>query len=204
MNTKYFTLLAIVSIIMVQSSCKKVTEVTTIPTVEEVKEEATAKVVKMSKVEEETEEEQDSILLGFQKRGVLEMDPYDFWFAEAYEEHTLDTLTINTIKEELATTDITVVMGTWCEDSQREIPALFKILDLAGIQPSDITMIAVSEEKDTPEKIEEKFKVTNVPSIILSKDGKEVGRIVEYPLESLEKDIAKILSDEEYKHAYEE
>jgi len=65
-------------------------------------------------------------------------------------------------------------------------------------------MIAVSEEKDTPEKIEEKFKVTNVPSIILSKDGKEVGRIVEYPLESLEKDMAKILSDEEYKHAYEE
>ena len=200
MNTKYFTLLAIVSIIMVQLSCKKVIEETTTPTVEEVKEEATAKVVKMTEVEEV----QDSILLGFQKRGALEIDPYDLWFTEAYEEHTLDTLTINTIKEELATTDITVVMGTWCEDSHREIPALFKILDLAGIQSDDITMIAVSEEKDTPEKVEKKFNVTNVPSIILSKDGNEVGRIVEYPLESLEKDMAKILSDEEYKHAYEE
>ena len=36
------------------------------------------------------------------------------------------------------------------------------------------------------------------------KDDQELGRMVEYPLESLEKDMVKILSGEDYKHAYAE
>jgi hypothetical protein len=43
-----------------------------------------------------------------------------------------------------------------------------------------------------------------VPTFIFMKDGQELGRIVEYPLESLEKDMAKILSGVDYKHAYAE
>ena len=33
-------------------------------------------------------------------------------------------------------------------------------------------------------------------------DNTEVNRIVEFPKESLESDILKILNDEDYKHAY--
>ncbi len=144
------------------------------------------------------------ILLGVHKRQALEAAPYDQWFNTSYKEHTLDTATISTIKGDLAAADITVYMGTWCEDSQRETPAFYKILDLAGIASKQVKLITVSEDKDTPEGLEKGQNITNVPTIILSKNGEEMGRIVEYPLESLEKDMAKILSGQEYKHAYSE
>jgi len=154
--------------------------------------------------EEIIEEIEVPVLLGVQKRATLEASPYDSWFNENYKQHTLDTATIHTIKGELAATDILVFMGTWCEDSQRETPAFYKILDLAGIDASAVKLITVSEDKDTPEGLEEGLEITNVPTIILSKGGKELGRIVEYPIESLERDLAKILSGQEYKHAYAE
>ena len=34
------------------------------------------------------------------------------------------------------------------------------------------------------------------------KNGKEINRIVEFPIETIEKDIYKILSGNEYKNAY--
>lgn len=154
--------------------------------------------------EESIEEAEAPILLGVQKRVALETSPYDTWFSENYKQHTLDTATIETIKGDLADSDITLFMGTWCEDSQRESPAFYKILDLAGIDASTVKLITVSEDKDTPEGLEEGQNITNVPTFIFSKDGEELGRIVEYPLESLEKDMEKILSGQEYKHAYAE
>lgn len=160
----------------------------------------------VSSVEEEatSPEEEAPILLGIQERASLEAAPYTSWFEESYKQHTLDTLTINEVKEELAATDITIFMGTWCEDSQRETPAFYKILDLAGINSDTIKLITVSEDKDTPDGLEKGMNITNVPTIIFAKDGEELGRIVEYPIESLEKDLQKILSGAEYKHAYAE
>lgn len=177
------------------ASCKMNTKEET-PKIEEITEVAAS--------EEATEEADAPVLLGVQQRSVLEASPYDTWFKESYKEHTLDTATIASMKDALAATDITLFMGTWCEDSQRETPAFYKILDLAGIEASTVKLITVSEDKDTPEGLEEGLDITNVPTIILAKEGKELGRIVEYPVESLEKDLAKILSGQEYKHAYAE
>ena len=44
--------------------------------------------------------------------------------------------------------------------------------------------------------------ITNTPTIIFNLDNIEVNRIVEFPMESLESDILKILNDEDYKHVY--
>lgn len=178
--------------------------VTTISCKMNSKEETTPETVAETTTEVALDENGVPIIVGIQKRMALETAPYDTWFKSAYKEHTLDTVTINSIKQDLAQTDITVYMGTWCEDSQRETPAFYKILDLAGIEANTIKLITVSEDKDTPDGLEKGMNITNVPTIILSKKGEELGRIVEYPIESLEKDIAKILSGEEYKHAYAE
>lgn len=198
MKNKFHLTLPLLLLLGFTVSCKMNTK-------EGAKEENTVTAEEQITEEGITEEEtEDPILLGIQKRNTLETTPYNTWFTEAYKEHTLDTVTINNIKEDLASTDITVFMGTWCEDSQRETPAFYKILDLAGIDASKVKLITVSEDKDTPEGLEEGQNITNVPTIILSKEGSELGRIVEYPIESLEKDMAKILSGQEYKHAYAE
>ena len=146
----------------------------------------------------------DPIILGKQERATLEGEPYNRWFDLNYKEHTLDSLTIDAIKGQLAQTEITVFMGTWCEDSQLQVPSFFKVLDLAGIPASSINLITVNEDKDQPEELVAGQDIAYVPTLIFKQEGKELGRIVEYPIESLEKDMQKILNGEDYEHAYEE
>ena len=65
-------------------------------------------------------------------------------------------------------------------------------------------MITVNRSKKTSDNLQEGFDIIRVPTFIFFKDGKEIGRFVEYPRESVEADILKIVSGEPYKHSYEE
>lgn len=150
----------------------------------------------------QSETQDNPILLGVQNRDKLEDEPYNTWFMTSYKDHTLDTETLPAVKAGLKDVRMTIFMGTWCEDSQREVPAMYKILDEVDYESNTIRLITVSEEKTTPEGLEQGKEITNVPTFLFMKDGQELGRIVEYPLESLEKDMAKILTGQPYKHAY--
>ncbi|MCB0453288.1 MAG: thioredoxin family protein [Aequorivita sp.] len=148
---------------------------------------------------------EDSImLLGKANRNGFQMDAFKDWFNNGYEGYKVDTETVEKLKQLLKDVDITVFMGTWCEDSQRETPHFYKILDAANFDGLKLTLITVSEEKTTPQGFEDGKNITNVPTLIFYKNDKELGRIVEYPIESLEKDMFAILSGKDYKHAYAE
>ena len=70
--------------------------------------------------------------------------------------------------------------GTWCEDTQFIIPRFFKLQEISGFPDKGISFFGVNRTKETLGNITAAFKITNVPTIIVMKDGKEVGRIVEY------------------------
>jgi thiol-disulfide isomerase/thioredoxin len=144
------------------------------------------------------------MLLGKANRKGFQMDAFKSWFNTGYENYKVDSETLEKLKPFLKDATITVFMGTWCEDSQRETPHFYKILDEANFDESKLTLITVSDEKTTPQGFEEGKNITNVPTFIFYKNDKELGRIVEYPIESLEKDMLAILSGKEYKHAYAE
>lgn len=148
---------------------------------------------------------EDSVmLLGKANRKGFQMDAFKDWFNAGYEGYSVDSETVEKLKPLLKDVEITVFMGTWCEDSQRETPHFYKILDEANFDESKLTLITVSDEKTTPQGFEDGKNITNVPTLIFYKNDKELGRIVEYPIESLEKDMLAILSGKEYKHAYAE
>ena len=148
--------------------------------------------------------EESIMLLGKANRKGFQMDAFKDWFNTGYTDYKVDSETLNQVNPLLKDVTITVFMGTWCEDSQRETPHFYKILDAANFDESKLTLITVSEEKTTPQGFEEGKNITNVPTIIFYKNEKELGRIVEYPIENLEKDMLAILSGKEYKHAYAE
>ena len=56
-----------------------------------------------------------------------------------------------------------------------------------------LTLIGVSREKKGLSNEAEGLDIEFVPTFIFYKDGKEIGRIVETPAESLEKDLLKIV-----------
>lgn len=150
------------------------------------------------------EEDGGEMLLGRIDREGLEQEPFGTWFSENYEAHVMDTLTVEKIDTLLSEVKIKIYLGSWCEDSQREVPALYKILDHLDFDYSKMELIAMTHDKDTPQNFEEDMNIEYIPSIIFYKDGIEMDRIVEYTQITLEKDMETILSGEDYIHAYEE
>ena len=144
------------------------------------------------------------MLLGKTNREGLSQESFHLWFHENLEAHQIDTATIEKIKPLLKNITIKTFMGTWCSDSQREVPALYKILDAANFDFTNLEVIAVSHEKETPNHLEKGLDIQYVPTFIFYKNEKEIGRYVELAQETLEKDMLAILNETGYKHSYEE
>lgn len=93
-----------------------------------------------------------------------------------------------------ANTRLVVFGGTWCEDSHFILPKFFKWQEQANFPDANISFFAVDRNKKTIGGITDAFKVTNVPTIIVMKDGKEVGRVVEYgKTGQWDKELAELL-----------
>ena len=151
-----------------------------------------------------TNQDEEEMLIGIISCKDLEQGIYNEWFVENFNDHTVDTKTINKLKPLLNDVFIQVFMGTWCSDSQREIPALHKILETADFDENNMEIIAVNRDKTTPNGLEKGMDIQYVPTLIFYKNKKELGRIVEMPVETLEKDMLAILSGKPYKHSYQE
>lgn len=146
---------------------------------------------------------QNGVLVGKQNRSALEQEPFRKWFNRNFEKYKVDTKTIEEIKPLLEGIKIKAFMGTWCGDSKRETPTFYKILDTANFDYSNFELITVDRSKSTPDALEKDMNIIRVPTFIFYKEGKELGRYVEYPRKSLEKDMLAILSQSGYKHSYE-
>lgn len=153
-----------------------------------------------------TPEGKTPYLLGKIDKTGLESEGYSKWFTPNFNNYSPDAELVSAIKPLLKDYKITVFMGTWCGDSKREVPRLYKILEATDFPTKKLTTVALSKEKETykesPQHEEEGLNIVRVPTIIFFKDDKEVNRIIESPKESLEKDILNIITKNTYKSNY--
>ncbi|MGZ5444857.1 MAG: TlpA family protein disulfide reductase [Thermoanaerobaculia bacterium] len=90
---------------------------------------------------------------------------------------------------------VTVFFGTWCHASRQEVPQFLKILDvLEGQTPFAFEFFGVDEEKQQPAAQVQSNQIWFLPTFIVSRNGREVGRIVEQPARTLEKDLLRLLN----------
>jgi len=148
----------------------------------------------------------NDMLLGKCTRSALLQAPFVNWFKPNYDSYVVDSATCNFVKPLLAGKSVMIFMGTWCGDSRREVPRLLKMLDCCGFKDKDITLIMVSNKdslyKKSPQHEEAGRNIVRVPTIIVEQKGMEVGRIVEFPKVSLEKDMLSILRKDNYQPNY--
>ena len=133
----------------------------------------------------------------------LKTSPITPWFNLEYDRININPKWIKEIQPFLKGVKIKLFMGTWCEDSQRELPHFFKLLDALEFDQNNLKMYAMSEEKTTPLNFEKGLDIFNIPTIIFFKNGQEMNRFVEFPVNSLESDIEKIVKGVAYSHSYE-
>ena len=89
-------------------------------------------------------------------------------------------------------TSVLLFFGSWCHDSEREVPRLLKLLETAGLSEDQLTLIALDYRKREPEGRAVEFNVRYTPTAIFMRDGVEVGRMVERPATTLHEEILKI------------
>jgi len=134
--------------------------------------------------------------------GELNIDQLKVYIKDWSSNYNANSDILTQIKPLIKKRDIVLIMGTWCEDSEREIPAFIKILEAINYDTTKMRIIAVDEEKTTPNFIEKDYELINIPTIIFYDNKNEINRIVEFPIKSIEEDILDILSGKSYKHAY--
>ncbi|WP_278353061.1 TlpA family protein disulfide reductase [Chryseobacterium gleum] len=147
-------------------------------------------------VNREVETQNDGkMLLGNQLKEQFLKAPYADWYVKEHDEYTLDQKAVSELKKEkIGSYDIIVFMGTWCEDSHRDFPRLMKILEAVNYPENKLTIIAVNRKKESPTGDESLYNLQKVPTIILKRYGKEVGRIIEMPTTGyIERDLVQIL-----------
>jgi thiol-disulfide isomerase/thioredoxin len=133
------------------------------------------------------------VLVGICDRDAFKDTSFAWWFNSEYENYDVDKETLANIKMDNEFHSITIVMGTWCSDSRREVPRFYKILDFLKFPSEKVKLIMVDRKKGAAEVDISSLKIELVPTIIFYNDGLEIGRIIESPKESLEKDLAAIL-----------
>ncbi|WP_170827502.1 thioredoxin family protein [Roseivirga sp. 4D4] len=155
---------------------------------------ATSAQEKQYNVETESVSEYvDKILNGPISKEGLQKLPYKVWFNTNYKTYIVDTETLKNIKRrQLKGLRILVFMGTWCHDSNREIPRLMRVCEELGIY-DQLELYGVDVNKKSRLGKEKDYNVRKTPTIIFMRDGVEIARILEEPEISFEQDLEKIL-----------
>jgi thiol-disulfide isomerase/thioredoxin len=143
----------------------------------------------------------DSVHAGFKVyKGIvtkddLQKDTTFKWYAANQKWYTPQSAAVEAMKAKKDSIELLVYMGTWCEDSHVIIPQLYKLADAAGYDDKKITLIGTDRYKKTLSHLSEALHVNNVPTIIVLKKGKELGRVIEYGKYGLfDKELAEILN----------
>ncbi len=115
-------------------------------------------------------------------------------FRAAYEQYQPTSAEITAIKS-LSGKSLLVLFGTWCHDSEREVPRLLKLIDLSGVELKSLSLHGINYNKQEPSNLHRQYDLMFSPTIILLQGEVELGRVVEKPMTSLGEDLASFVSD---------
>jgi thiol-disulfide isomerase/thioredoxin len=133
------------------------------------------------------------VLIDYCNRTGLESGEFGTYYKLEYDDYQLNDSLVKLISEKINGVKITIVFGSWCSDSEQQVPRFYKLLDHAGYDDSQLKIIAVNRQKKAEEVDITDLQIEFVPTFIIYENGKELGRIVETPYDTLEEDLWKII-----------
>jgi hypothetical protein len=102
---------------------------------------------------------------------------------------------VNRLKAISEPVTLQVVMATWCGDSRQHVPRLLKSIALADNPNITVQLTGIGPEFDDPMQVIGGMNITNVPTVIVQREGREVGRFVETPSgATVEDDVCDIVA----------
>ena len=135
----------------------------------------------------------EKMLIGYCNLKGLQKGMYGAYFNSQFDIYNPNESVIKKLSDKIDDYEITVVLATWCIDSKREVPRLYKVLTDAGYNEKRVKVIAVDRNKEAVVVDIADLDIQRVPTIIVYKDDVEAGRIIEMPKRSIESDLWKII-----------
>jgi len=154
---------------------------------------AFSQTINQTKIDEKSQME---VMTGIWSReGLKTSDLFNSYYDTEYSTYTPDASVLDNIKIALKGKQVTtkIVMGSWCGDSQEQVPRFLKMLDMINFADTSLTIICVDRAKKSLNGETDALNIQLVPTFIIYTEGKEIGRIVETPKETLEKDFLLII-----------
>lgn len=122
-----------------------------------------------------------NLLKGFVTDSILRADTINYnWFGEHEHAYTPQETIVKRFSEAKDSVTFLIFFGTWCADSHYVIPRFYKIVEQAGLDKKQITLFALDRTKKDDAHFASNLDIAHVPTIIVLKNGKELGRVVEY------------------------
>jgi thiol-disulfide isomerase/thioredoxin len=142
-----------------------------------------------------TQDGGEKILRGTITRALIEQDTAFGWFKENMKWGKADAAAVSAFSKNKDKFTMVVFGGTWCHDTQNLLPIFYRLVDKSGYPDKNITLIGVDRAKTAPNDLHLKYNIKNVPTFIVFKDGKEVGRVVEYGTKgAIDKELGEIVA----------
>lgn len=135
------------------------------------------------------------ILYGNCDRAGLEKGEFGKSFEQYYQVYEPNKEVIAKLKPLHDGIEILIILGTWCSDSQEQVPKFFKVLDRIRFPKKNVQMICVSSDKEAGEVDIVNYDIQKVPTFIVYRKGREIGRIIETPYTTLENDLLMFFSE---------
>lgn len=126
------------------------------------------------------EKDGTKIIRGFISQSDLAMDSSFKWYSATYRATKPMGTTVQAFQSGKDSVHILAFGGTWCDDTKQILPKFYATADAAGFSKDRITLMGVDRNKKAVQHLSEAFGITNVPTFIVLKNGKEVGRVVEW------------------------
>ena len=139
--------------------------------------------------------QKEKIFLGHTTSKLLDnakIFPWYYYGKRAY--HPNDSL-VQYLKPLTDSLGVMIVAGTWCGDTQIELPKMMRLLQKLEINDSLVAIQLVDRKKQNRFFITKPMHVKAIPCFIFYKQGKEIGRIIEHPSVSIEADLLLILKN---------
>ena len=121
-------------------------------------------------------------------------DKFIEWYRPEFNsyKYNLQKKTLDSIKPQLTDISIKIVLGTWCSDSREHFPHFMTVLDYLEFDNKNLKIICVDRNRIAGTVPTDYLNIVRVPTFIIYREKTELGRIIETPIESLEKDLLKI------------
>jgi hypothetical protein len=113
------------------------------------------------------------------------------WFYAGVNNYQPNDNMLNYIKENRGKFNVVAVIGTWDDASRKLLTALYRVIILAGSPDEQILTFGADEKLQTDAPTD--YKVKKLPTLIVFREGKEIGRINADTEDTVESALAKIL-----------